>query len=54
MAHVPSVATTELELLTFQDALQAAHTPSEEYDIEKWFFAHNFYTEYRYLLGTRG
>ena len=54
MAHVPSVATTELELLTFRDALKAANTPSEEYDIEKWIYAPNFYSEYRYLLGTRG
>ena len=47
MAHVPSVATTELELLTFRDALKAANTPSEEYDIEKWIYAPNFYSEYR-------
>ena len=54
MAHIPQVATTELELLTFQDALKAANTPSEEYDIEKWLYAPNFYSEYRYILGTRG
>ena len=28
--------------------------PSEEYDIEKWLYAPNFYSEYRYILGTRG
>ena len=54
MAHVPTVATTELELLTFRQALEAANTPSEEYDIHKWLYAPNFYSEYRYLLGTRG
>ncbi len=54
MAHVPSVATKELKLLTFQEALAAANTPSEEYDIEKWLYAPNFYSEYRYILGTRG
>ena len=54
MAHIPSVATTELELLTFRQALDAANTPSEEYDIQKWLYAPNFYSEYRYLLGTRG
>ena len=54
MAHVPTVATTELELLTFRQALEAANTPSEEYDIQKWLYAPNFYSEYRYLLGTRG
>ncbi len=54
MAHVPSGATAELELLTFQKALEAANTPSGEYDIEKWLYAPNFYSEYRYILGTRG
>ena len=54
MAHVPTVATTQLELLTFRQALDAANTPSGEYDIQKWLYAPNFYSEYRYLLGTRG
>lgn len=54
MAHIPTVATTELELLTFREALEAANTPSPDYDIEKWLYAPNFYSEYRYLLGTRG
>ena len=54
MAHVPSVATRELELVTFQQALEAANTPSTEYDIVKWLYAPNFYSEYRYILGTRG
>ena len=54
MAHVPTVATTELALLTFREALEAANTPSQEYDIQKWLYAPNFYSEYRYLLGIRG
>ena len=54
MAHIPQGTTAELELLTFQDALKAANTPSLEYDIEKWLYAPNFYSEYRYILGTRG
>ena len=52
--HMPKGTTAELELLTFADALTAANTPSEEYDIEKWLYAPNFYSEYRYILGTRG
>ena len=52
--HIPGCATTELELVTFRQALEAANTPSEEYDIEKWLYAPNFYSEYRYILGTRG
>lgn len=52
--HIPSGTTAELELVTFQQALEAANTPSEEYDIHKWLYAPNFYSEYRYILGTRG
>ena len=52
--HTPSVTTDQLELVTFQQALQAANTPSPDYDIQKWLYAPNFYSEYRYILGTRG
>ena len=54
MAHIPSGTTAEMALLTFRQALEAANTPSAEYDIEKWLYAPNFYSEYRYILGTRG
>lgn len=54
MAHIPVGTTAELDLLTFRDALKAANTPSAEYDIGKWLYAPNFYSEYRYILGTRG
>ncbi|MBR5022060.1 MAG: DUF1643 domain-containing protein [Oscillospiraceae bacterium] len=52
--HIPSVTTDKLELVTFQQALKAANTPSDAYDIKKWLYAPNFYSEYRYILGTRG
>ena len=52
--HIPSGTTAELELITFQEALKAANTPSHYYDIEEWLYAPNFYSEYRYILGTRG
>ncbi len=54
MAHIPSGTTAQLALLTFREALESANTPSGEYDIEKWIYAPNFYSEYRYILGTRG
>lgn len=54
MAHIPKGATAQLELVTFRQALDAANTPSPDYDIEKWLYAPNFYSEYRYILGTRG
>ena len=52
--HIPSVTTDQLKLVTFRQALEAANTPSQEYDIDKWLYAPNFYSEYRYILGTRG
>lgn len=52
--HIPSMNTTEMEVLTFREALASANTPSEEYDISKWIYAPAFYSEYRYILGTRG
>ncbi|MBO5892307.1 MAG: DUF1643 domain-containing protein [Oscillospiraceae bacterium] len=52
--HIPKQETALLELVTFQQALEAANTPSPDYDIQKWLYAPNFYSEYRYILGTRG
>ena len=52
--HIPSVTTDKIELVTFQQALEAANQPSSDYDIDKWLYAPPFYSEYRYILGTRG
>ena len=52
--HIPQGTTAELELVTFQEALKAANTPNPYYDIDEWLYAPNFYSEYRYILGTRG
>ena len=52
--HIPKGTTLDLELVTFRQALEAANTPSKDYDITKWLYAPNFYSEYRYILGTRG
>lgn len=52
--HIPKGTTAQLELLTFREALETANTPSTEYDIKKWIYAPNVYSEYRYILGTRG
>ena len=51
--HIPTADTTEIEVLTFEEALRSA-AESTEYDVEKWLYAPNFYSEYRYILGTRG
>ena len=52
--HIPKGSTAQLQLVTFQEALAAADTPNAEYDVTKWLYAPNFYSEYRYILGTRG
>lgn len=52
--HIPKGTTAEIPLVTFQEALKAANTPNDAYDIQKWLYAPNFYSEYRYILGTRG
>ena len=54
MGHVPSGDTAVLELVRFEDALAAAERPNPDYDITKWIYAPNYYSEYRYILGTRG
>ena len=52
--HIPKGSTDQLELVTFQAALEAANTPSPDYDIQKWLYVPPFYSEYRYILGKRG
>lgn len=52
--HIPSVTTDCLELVPFAQALRAANEPCTDYDVEKWLYVPNFYSEYRYILGTRG
>jgi len=52
--HIPGSTTAELELVTFEAALEKASLPNDSYDVGRWLYVPNFYTEYRYILGTRG
>lgn len=52
MRHVPKSTTAEIEVLSFEDALISSDDGS--YDREKWLYVPDFYSEYRYILGTRG
>ena len=54
MGHIPAGETGLLELVRFEDALAAAAVPNDSYDVNKWLYVPNFYSEYRYILGTRG
>ena len=53
MKHIPQAETTQMELLPFERALEESGK-GDEYDTEKWIYVPDHYTEYRYILGTRG
>lgn len=52
--HIPSGTTAELTLMTFCEALEASNIENPDYDVRRWLYVPNFYSEYRYILGTRG
>ena len=54
MPHIPKSGTAALNLLPFDTALAAALEPSPNYDAGRWLYVPNAYSEYRYVLGTRG
>ncbi len=51
--HVPASATTEIEVLPFREAMEQSGR-GDAYDAARWLYVPDFYTEYRYILGTRG
>ena len=51
--HIPSGASQTVEVLDFETAL-ALSGQGDSYDRAKWLYVPDFYTEYRYILGTRG
>ncbi len=53
MPHIPSCESCQIENLSFRDALEASGH-SGAYDAGRWIYVPDFYTEYRYILGTRG
>ena len=54
MPHVPTVDIRRLGDIRFDTQLEKALAPSPDYDVQQWLFVPNEYTEYRYILGTRG
>ena len=52
--HIPQGTTDTLSLEQFEPALEAALRPSQAYDSSRWLYVPNSYSEYRYILGTRG
>ncbi len=51
MPHIPVKGTREGGILTFDEALGKI---SGGYDRDKWIYVPDFYSDYRYILGTRG
>ena len=51
--HIPTADTDTLELLPFREALEKSGQRGD-YDAARWLYVPDFYTEYRYILGTRG
>ncbi len=49
--HIPSSDTVDIKILTFDDAMVSTN---DTYDKRRWLYVPDFYSEYRYILGTRG
>lgn len=51
--HIPTCESRLLDIVGFDEAL-AASGSSGDYDSDKWLYVPDYYTDYRYILGTRG
>ena len=51
MRHIPSSDTFHAEVLTFEEALAPT---ADDFDRDRWIYVPDHYSEYRYILGTRG
>ena len=51
MRHIPSSDTCHQQILSFEDALKPT---AADFDRSRWLYVPDHYSEYRYLLGTRG
>ena len=49
--HIPSSDTASIEVLSFEDAMKPTNS---DYDRARWIYVPDRYSEYRYILGTRG
>lgn len=51
--HIPCGESLTIDILDFDAALSMSGR-GDAYDAKKWLYVPDFYTEYRYILGTRG
>lgn len=52
--HIPSGVSQSVEILSFEDALNEEKNTQHDYNGDKWLYVPCKYSEYRYILGTRG
>lgn len=52
--HIPTHPTSQLEILSFAQTLEQINEPNPDYDVNRWLYLPAVYTDYRYILGTRG
>ena len=52
--HIPVCETQKMDIISFDEAKRCESEGSFEYDRDKWLYVPNAYTEYRYILGTKG
>ncbi|MBR2986843.1 MAG: DUF1643 domain-containing protein [Clostridia bacterium] len=51
--HIPTKESQKVEILTFDEARKYRDS-SAVYDRDRWIYVPDFYSEYRYILGTLG
>ena len=52
--QIPSADTVDIKVLTYDEALCEEQATHHEYNSEKWLYIPCRYSEYRYILGTKG
>ena len=52
--HIPAAQTTALDIVRFADALAEEEKTNHPYNPDKWLYIPCHYSEYRYILGTKG
>lgn len=52
--HIPASETAVIDIVRFDDALAEEQTARHDYNGDKWLYVPCHYSEYRYILGTKG
>ena len=53
MVHIPISESKDIDILSFEESRKTREN-SLSYNQDKWIYYPNFYSEYRYILGTVG